>query len=60
MATDVGTAVYEKFLPEAMAKGQFVTTPEPWVVGRGLSGIQDAVEACLKGVSGKKAIALLD
>ena len=36
----VGKAVYEDFLPKALAEGTYVAAPDPLVVGKGLEYIQ--------------------
>ncbi|KAL9061278.1 MAG: hypothetical protein Q9162_000152 [Coniocarpon cinnabarinum] len=41
---DVGKALYENYLPEALAKGTFVAGPEPEIVGRGIGELQKAVD----------------
>ncbi|CAM6103544.1 unnamed protein product [Calypogeia fissa] len=56
---EVSKAVYEDFLPEALAAGTFVPAPEPEVVGKGLHAIQDGLDAQRKGVSAKKIVITL-
>ncbi|CAM6129773.1 unnamed protein product [Calypogeia fissa] len=56
---EVSKAVYEDFLPEALAAGTFVPAPEPEVVGKGLHAIQDGLDALKKGVSAKKIVITL-
>jgi len=55
----VSTAIYEKFLPEALERGKFVPAPEPYVVGKGLESVQDALAVQKKGVSAKKVVVTL-
>jgi NADPH:quinone reductase-like Zn-dependent oxidoreductase len=55
----VGKAVFEDFLPGALAQGSFVAAPEPEVVGTGLEFIQEAFELQRKGVSAKKIVVSL-
>ncbi|KAI9759944.1 MAG: hypothetical protein M4579_001977 [Chaenotheca gracillima] len=55
----IGKAIYEDFLPEALAKGTFVPSPEPQVVGKGLENIQAALDLHKKGVSAKKVVVTL-
>jgi len=55
----VGPAIYEAFLPKALKAGSFVPSPEPFVVGKGLDKIQEAVDLQKKGVSAKKIVVLL-
>ncbi|KAF2873480.1 zinc-binding oxidoreductase CipB [Massariosphaeria phaeospora] len=59
MANEVGSAIYEHFLPEALATGKYVTAPEPYVVGQGLESIQHALDVALKGVATKKVVVTL-
>ncbi len=56
---EVGPAIYEQFLPKALADGSFIATPEPQVVGHGLEKIQEALNLHMKGVSAKKLIVTL-
>ena len=56
---EVGKAVYEDFLPQALEQGKFVPAPEPQVVGKGLERIQEAMEMNKKGVSAKKLVVSL-
>lgn len=55
----LGKAIYEDFLPEALAKGVFVAAPEPMVIGKGLEFVQEAFAVQKKGVSAKKVVVLL-
>ena len=55
----VGKAVYQDFLPGALADGSFVAAPAPEVVGTGLEFIQEAFELQKKGVSAKKLVVRL-
>ena len=56
---EVGKAVYNDFLPAALAAGTFVAAPDPLVVGSGLDKIQEALEVQKRGVSAKKVVVLL-
>jgi hypothetical protein len=49
-------AVWENFLPEALASGQIMPAPEAEVVGEGLEAIEGALGVWRKGVSGKKIV----
>ncbi|KAI1418314.1 GroES-like protein [Hypoxylon sp. FL1857] len=51
--------IFRNFLPQALATGQLVPEPEPWVVGQGLESIQGAYEIRLKGVSAQKVVVTL-
>jgi threonine dehydrogenase-like Zn-dependent dehydrogenase len=55
----VGKAMYEDFLPTALANGAYVPSPEPLVVGSGLEKIQEAVDVVKQGVSAKKVVVTL-
>ena len=55
----VGKAIYADFLPEALAKGTFIPSPEPLVVGQGLESIQAACDIQKKGVSARKIVVRL-
>lgn len=56
MANEVGSAIYEHFLPEALAAGKYMAAPEPHVVGHGLEHIQEALDLVKQGVSAKKVV----
>jgi len=56
---EISTAVYDKFLPKALAEGKFIPAPDPLVVGHGLESIQEALEAYAKGVSAQKIVITL-
>ncbi|KAL3476662.1 zinc-binding oxidoreductase CipB [Aspergillus californicus] len=53
---DVGKAIYEDFLPEALKAKTFVPAPEPLVVGKGLGSLQEAVDLQAKGTSARKVV----
>ncbi|KAJ9631097.1 hypothetical protein H2203_001628 [Taxawa tesnikishii (nom. ined.)] len=55
----VGPAVYVDFLPKALQAGTFVPAPRPEVVGKGLEGVQTAVDRLMKGVSATKLVVTL-
>lgn len=59
MDTDLGPAIYEQFLPDALQTGRFVAAPPPLVVGHGLDAIQPAFERQKKGVSAAKIVVTL-
>lgn len=56
---EVGKAVYEGYLPAALAEKKFVPAPEPLVVGKGLEAIQAGLDAQKKGVSARKVVITL-
>ncbi|KAK8070467.1 hypothetical protein PG997_010670 [Apiospora hydei] len=53
---EVGKAIYEDFLPRALATGRFVAAPEPEVVGKGLEFVQTTLDKLRRGVSAKKLV----
>lgn len=59
MDTDLGPAIYERFLPEALETGRLVAAPPPLVVGHGLGAIQSAFERQKNGVSAAKIVVTL-
>lgn len=52
-------AIYETYVPEALAKGKFVAAPEPLVAGKGLEHIEAAFALQKKGLSAKKVVVSL-
>lgn len=56
---EVGPAIFENFLPGALAGGSFIPSPPPVVVGHGLESIQLAFEAHRRGVSAAKVVVTL-
>lgn len=59
MANEVCRAIYEDFLPAALAQGKFIAAPEPHVVGKGLEHIQEGMDLNKRGVSAKKVVVTL-
>lgn len=55
----VGKALYEDFLPYALADRFYTPAPEAHIVGHGLETIQLAMELQKKGVSAKKMVVTL-
>ncbi|KAL4900321.1 hypothetical protein BDW74DRAFT_188339 [Aspergillus multicolor] len=55
----VASHIRMDFLPEALARGQFVPALPPLVVGKGLEKIQEALDVQRKGVSGRKLVVTL-
>ena len=56
---EISTAIYQDFLPAALAEGRYTAAPEPSVVGRGLADIQHALDVQRKGVSAQKVVVSL-
>jgi NADPH:quinone reductase-like Zn-dependent oxidoreductase len=59
MNNGVGKAIYEDFLPKALAEGVYIAAPDPLVAGKGLEHLQTALELLKKGVSAKKVVVTL-
>lgn len=56
----VGPAVFQHFLPAALATGRFRPSPEPRLSGVGLSQIPGALVALRAGVSAAKLVVTID
>ncbi len=56
---EVGKAVWEDFLPQALKSGQFKPSPPPKVVGKGLEILQSAFDEQKAGVSAAKIVVTL-
>jgi len=56
---EVGHAVYQDFLPEALASGKFKPAPDADVIGKGLEHIQEGLDKNKAGVSAKKVVVSL-
>jgi NADPH:quinone reductase-like Zn-dependent oxidoreductase len=59
IANEVGPMIFEAFLPAALAKGRFVASPSPTIVGTGLAKIPEALERQRLGVSATKLVVTL-
>ncbi|OMP82086.1 Zinc-binding alcohol dehydrogenase domain-containing protein cipB [Diplodia seriata] len=57
--TEVGPAVFERFLPKALEDGRMKCLPRPEVVGEGLGSLQKAFDVLKGGVSAKKLVVTL-
>ncbi|KAL8903236.1 MAG: hypothetical protein Q9171_007471 [Xanthocarpia ochracea] len=55
---EVSKAIYEEYLPEALAEGKYVTAPDPYVYGKGLESLQAGIDM-VKGMSAKKLVVTL-
>ncbi|PPF66541.1 Zn-dependent oxidoreductase [Clavibacter michiganensis] len=60
MHDGVGSMLWERFLPAALAEGRYVAAPEAEVVGTGLAAIQPAMDRLRAGVSARKLVVSLD
>lgn len=58
-ADPLGAAIYETFLPDALAQGKYVPAPEPLAVGHGLEALHGALDQQRKGVSARKVVVTL-
>ena len=56
----VGLAVFENYLPAALAAHAFRPAPDPVVVGQGLHAVPEALERLRQGVSAAKLVVTLD
>lgn len=56
---EVGALIYSRFLPGALANGDFIAAPKPLVVGKGLDKVQQALDRHMQGVSAEKIVVLL-
>ncbi len=55
----VGPAIWNAFLPDALAGGRYHTAPEPHLTGNGLAAIPAALDQLRRGVSATKLVVLL-
>lgn len=53
---DIGDALWRKYLPEALATGNFVPKPDPEIIEGGLRKVQEGIDIVGKGVSAKKIV----
>lgn len=56
---NVGTMVYEDFLPDALKAGKYQIAPDPLYAGQGLASLQSALEISQK-TPGKKVVVTID
>lgn len=58
---EIGPMIFEKFLPQALARGSYKAAPEPMVLEKkGLEGIQEGLNILRKGVSARKLVVLAE
>lgn len=57
--TPVGPAVWNGFLPAALADHRYLLAPEPLITGHGLEAIPDALKRLRRGVSAAKVVVTL-
>jgi len=56
---EVGPAIYNEFLPAALADGRYLPAPDPVVVGTGLEHLPEAFARLRRGVSAAKVVVAL-
>ena len=59
LGNDVSHAIYERFLPTALAEGRYVAAPQATAVGHGLAAIPAALDLQKDGVSARKLVVTL-
>lgn len=58
---EIGPAIFENFLPKALAQRKYKVAPEPLVVGtKGLEGVQEGFDILKKGVSARKVVVVAE
>ncbi|MCJ1398034.1 hypothetical protein MMC11_001231 [Xylographa trunciseda] len=57
--TEVSKVIFEDFVPQALAQAKYIAAPDPYVVGKGLEYVQEAMDILVKGVSAKKIVVSL-
>ena len=55
----IGKMLYENFLPNVLASGDYIPAPDAEVVGHGLGNIQTGFNHQMKGMSAKKVVVTL-
>ena len=56
---DISIAIYQDFLPAALAEGRYTVAPPPQVVGHSLEDLQHALDVQRVGVSARKVVVSL-
>lgn len=56
---EVGPAVFNEFVTQALEQGTFLVKPEPEIVGEGLGSVQEGIDRLKKGVSASKLVVTL-
>ncbi|KAE9374049.1 zinc-binding oxidoreductase CipB [Stipitochalara longipes BDJ] len=57
---EVGKAVWERYVPEALRSGELVPSPKALVVGKGLADVQKGLDRQKEGVSARKVVVVLE
>lgn len=55
----VGKAIFDEFLPQALASGKYIAAPDPHVIGSGLEHVQAGLDYLKAGVSAQKVVITL-
>ncbi len=55
----IAGAIWNEFLPAALAQGRMIPKPDPVVVGNGLEEIQQGLNKAKEGYSAKKLVVRL-
>lgn len=58
VANEVSRVIYEDYLPAAL-ESEYIAAPKPYVVGKGIERVQEALDSHRKGVSAKKLVVTL-
>lgn len=53
---EIGRAVWERFMPEALERGQFKPLLKTVIAGKGLGSMQAGLDMVQAGVSGSKVV----
>lgn len=59
-ASPVGPAIWQKYLPVALASGRHTPYPDARIAGNGLPAVQGAIDTLRRGVSAQKLVITLD
>lgn len=53
---EVGKAIWEKYVPAALAAGKLLAKPDPIIIKGGLSEVQKALDILKEGLSAGKVV----
>lgn len=59
LGDEVGPALFERYLPAALATGDYRPWPPPLVIGHGLDQLPEALETHRRGGSARKVVVTL-
>jgi NADPH:quinone reductase-like Zn-dependent oxidoreductase len=57
--SEVGPAIFSNYLTKALETGNYISAPEPEVIGQGLENVQKGIDTVRNGVSAKKIVVTL-